>query len=132
MQGCRAPLRRAVPGQVIGLEGEDGADFRANVIPLAHRSPIEERVLPRRSESQSACAIERFLRGEGDPIVEFVQQLSGEEVARHAPTAETANVARKDCVVAIVQIEGPTSVPPGGIGVGPARKRQSQVQETAL
>ena len=108
----RKPCGAPSPGQGIRLEGEDRADFRANVIPLAHRASIEERILSRRSEPQSARAIEGFLGGEGDPIVEFVLQLSGEEVALHAPTAEMANVAREDCVVAIVQKEGPTGVPP--------------------
>src|SRR5262249_55501544 len=54
------------------------------------------------------------------------------QITLHPSATQTPHIAGQHLIVPVVQIHGPTGVTPGGISMGPARKRQAQVDESTL
>ena len=73
-----------------------------------------------------------MFKREGDPVVQLVEQ--GGAIQRTlvpgAGGVELLNIARLGEVRAVMQIEGPTHIPPLRVGAKNARKRESQIDES--
>src|SRR5207249_10701367 len=112
-------------------EREDGTAFAAQIAPSARGNASEKR---QNSAGvwQSIGLVEPLFKREGDPVVQLVEQ--GGAVQRTlvpgAGGVELLNIARLGEVRAVMQIEGPTHIPPLRVGAKNARKRESQIDES--
>src|ERR1700730_17081509 len=114
--------RRVPPAlRLLRLEAEDGSAFAAKISPLMLVETHEQR--QGRHRGICSCAIERFFKGEGHPLVKFViESAYGHVAARPRTTGrDFCEVTSVGLVGAVQGVERPTSVAPVRIEPKPAR-----------
>src|SRR5690349_17778594 len=109
---------------------KDGRKLRANVVRSVARDPAKQRQQPRAS-IRTRSVVTLFV-SKRDPLVPFVLNVAGEQVATSTTQTEAPCIARFRLIETVVDESSPTGVSSFRIGVEQPRQRKPELNKATL
>src|SRR6185369_6659950 len=114
----------------IFLERKDCRKLRANIVRGITRDATEQR--QQAHARIRACTVVTFLVCKRYPLVPFVLDIAGEEIAAPAAQTKPSRITRFRLIEAVVKERGPTRVASLRIRIEYSRQRKAELNKAAL